>query len=191
MDAVETGDHVFLATAKRVQFVYKTNVFKNALFKLGLDLNTYDGMPTQSDLLAAYGRKGLKSGKMKFFAAWQNVHQQYEIFMLPGQPLDTAYDFAPCYEVLTKKILEQQPKIGVKKYQIAQFKVYPNPTTNFWSVFSQQNAKFTLYNAQMQIVKQFSVDAGQTVELNASELSNGVYFLQGEGATMKIMKSSK
>ena len=191
VDAIETGDHVFLATAKRNQFVYKTNVFKNTLFKLGLDLNTYNGIPTQSDLLAAYGRKGLKSGKMKFFAAWQNVHKQYEIFMLPNQPLDTAYDFAPCYEVLTKKILEQQPKLkGVIKYQIPQFKVYPNPTANIWSVYSQKNAKFTLYNAQMQCIKLFSVDAGETVELNANGFSKGVYFLQGDGATMKIMKST-
>lgn len=191
VDAIETGDHVFLATAKRNQFVYKTNVFKNALFKLGLDLNTYNGISTQYDLLAAYGRKGLKSGKMKFFASWANDHKQYEIFMLQGQPLDTSYDFAPCYEVLTKKILEQQPKLKVVlKYHIPQFKVYPNPTASQWSVYSQKNAKFTLYNAQMQRIKQFSVDAGQTVELNAFELSTGVYFLQGDGATMKIMKST-
>jgi hypothetical protein len=192
VDAIETGDHVFLATAKRNQFVYKTNVFKNALFKLGLDLNTYNGISTQYDLLAAYGRKGLKSGKMKFFASWANDHKQYEIFMLQGQPLDTSFDFAPCYEVLTKKILEQQPKIGVNQIQkLSQVKVFPNPTQKNWSVFSNINCNFTVFNAQMQVVKQFGVLAAETFELNASDLPTGIYFLKNDsGSTLKIVKSS-
>jgi hypothetical protein len=192
VDAIETGDHVFLATAKRNQFVYKTNVFKNAMFKLGLDFNTYNGISTQYDLLAAYGRKGLKSGKMKFFASWENDHKQYEIFMLSGQPLDTSFDFAPCYEVLTKKILEQQPKIGVNQIQkLSQVKVFPNPTQKNWSVFSNINCNFTVFNAQMQVVKQFGVLAGETFELNASDLPTGIYFLKNDsGSTLKIVKSS-
>jgi hypothetical protein len=192
VDAIETGDHVFLATAKRNQFVYKTNVFKNALFKLGLDLNTYNGISTQYDLLAAYGRKGLKSGKMKFFASWANDHKQYEIFMLSGQPLDTSFDFAPCYEVLTKKILEQQPKIGLNQIQkLSQVKVFPNPTQKNWSVFSNTNCNFTVFNAQMQVVKQFGVLAAETYELNASDLPTGIYFLKNDsGSILKIVKSS-
>jgi hypothetical protein len=192
VDAVEAGDHVFLATAKRIQFVKKTNVFKNALTKLGMDLNAYNMIGTQDDLMAAYGRKGLKTGKMKFFSGWQNVHKQYEIFMLSGQPLDTSFDFAPCYEVLTKKILEQQPKIGVNQIQkLSQVKVFPNPTQKNWSVFSNINCNFTVFNAQMQVVNQFGVLAGETFELNASDLPTGIYFLKNDsGSTLKIVKSS-
>ena len=112
--------------------------------------------------------------------------------MLSGQPLDTSFDFAPCYEVLTKKILEQQPKIGVNQIQkLSQVKVFPNPTQNNWSVLSNMNCNFTVFNAQMQVVNQFGVLAGETFELNASDLPSGIYFLKNDsGSTLKIVKSS-
>jgi hypothetical protein len=48
-----------------------------------------------------------------------------------------------------------------------------------------------VFNAQMQVVKQFGVLAAETFELNASDLPTGIYFLKNDsGSILKIVKSS-
>lgn len=190
VDAIDDGDHVFLATANRTFYGYKTTKLKNAFAKLGMDDAQFNATQ-DADLLAAYGRKGFDKGKMKVFSGSANDYKQYEIFMLPNQPMDTVFSFAPCYEVLTRKIMERQPKpAGVQLIDKYSFSAFPNPTKDKWNIISPKTQKLTLMNAQMQIIQIVDVMENERVEIDASRLSDGVYFLKGNMLTIKLLKST-
>lgn len=198
VDAIDPDDHVFLVTATRTPFGKPTTKLKNALKKLGISDAQYSTIEPYispdkqgSDLLAAYGRKGMSAGKMKFFAGRENAYKQYEIFLLPNQPKDTVFSFAPCYEVLTRKIMERQPKpSSVHVLDQYRFTVFPNPTTQNWNILSPQSQKLVLYNAQLQVEKIIEIDANMRTQIDASNLAAGVYFLKGQYTTLKLVKST-
>lgn len=198
VDAIDPGDHVFLVTANRTPFGYLTLKLKNALKKIGISDYQYSTIQNYiskekpgSDLMAAYGRKGMTAGKMSFFAGSENSYKQFEIFMLPNQPIDTVFSFAPCYEVLTRKIMERQPKpSSVESTEKFSFAAFPNPTKDKWNILSPKSQKLTLMNAQLQIVQIVNVVENEMIEIDATRLSDGVYFLKGNMLTIKLMKST-
>ncbi len=198
VNAIDDGDHVFLATANRTPFGYPTLKLKNALKKIGISDNQYSTIQKYtskeypgSDLMAAYGRKGMSPGKMSFFAGSANDYKQYEIFILPNQPMDTVFSFAPCYEVLTRKIMERQPKpAGVRLIDKYSFSAFPNPTNQKWNIVSPKTQQLLLMNAQMQIIQIVDVVENERIEIDASLLSDGVYFLKGNMLTIKLLKST-
>ncbi len=191
VDAMSDGDHLFLATSNRTIMGKISAKLKSALFKLGMNEAQYASYNSEYQLMICYGRKGLKSGKMIFYSFDLPAYMQREVFILPKQPLDTVYSFAPCYEVLTKKIMERQPKpSGVDLLESFRFSVFPNPTQQNWTVFSKKQQHLSLYNAQMQLIQSFQVDANSQTFIDASNLKVGVYFLRGNNFTSKLMKSS-
>ena len=198
VDAIDPSDHVFLVTATRTPFGKLTTKLKNSLKKLGISdaqyatIGPYVSVDKQgSDLLVVYGRKGMTSGKMKFFAGSANDYKQYEILILPNQPIDTTYSFAPCYEVLTRKIIERQPKpSSVKNMDQLRFTAFPNPTHQIWNVFSPHPQKLMLYDAQLKLLKIIDIKENINVQIDATNLAAGVYFLKGQFTTLKLVKST-
>ena len=65
--------------------------------------------------------------------------------------------------------------------------VYPNPCTDYVMIENQEGKQVTLYNALGQIVMMQSIE-NSNEKMEVSHLKSGVYFLQIENQTVKIIK---
>ncbi len=80
---------------------------------------------------------------------------------------------------------------GVEETQMADFTVFPNPTTGLLNVTVAKDSKVSLYNINGQLIK---TTVSNTNQLNwdLTDLTNGVYFLQVENngtvSTQKVVK---
>ncbi len=97
----------------------------------------------------------------------------------------------PAFSVNTIKIHLTEP-LNLSKYdEFADVYIYPNPTSNTFSIDLKNEVleKATIYNQLGQKVKEVT-----TNEVNISNLSNGIYFVKiiaqsGNAATKKVVKN--
>jgi hypothetical protein len=80
------------------------------------------------------------------------------------------------------------PAVGISENDMAQsFQVYPNPTTDFVNINSNENLdKIEVLNLHGQLV--YSQDAGeQNTKLNLTDLQKGIYFIRSGKHTQRLI----
>ncbi|WP_171047149.1 T9SS type A sorting domain-containing protein [Mesohalobacter halotolerans] len=84
--------------------------------------------------------------------------------------------------------------IGTEDFTSNNFSTYPNPTSDSWTITSQnENIKTVeIFNTLGRLVKSFAVN-DQYTQINASDLSSGIYFAKVSGGnnqvkTLKLIK---
>ncbi len=79
---------------------------------------------------------------------------------------------------------------GIKNYSasITEFKVYPNPNTGSFSMYSDIDLSLNIINALGQIVGSIILEAGNNRELQITNLSRGIYFIHGSNGSGVVSK---
>lgn len=68
--------------------------------------------------------------------------------------------------------------MGINEFDAETFFVYPNPTNNIWNIKGNQNIDFIeVFDIQGKQVISLNPNS-ETVSINASVLTNGVYFVK-------------
>lgn len=85
------------------------------------------------------------------------------------------------------------PTLGINDFEIADFKVFPNPATDSWNIVATQNIdRVELYDMLGKQVVVIDPNA-QNVKIESSNLTNGVYFAKiyadGSQKTVKLIKN--
>ena len=72
----------------------------------------------------------------------------------------------------------KNPTMGINEFDAETFFVYPNPTNNIWNIKGNQNIDFIeVFDIQGKQVISLNPNS-ETVSINASVLTNGVYFVK-------------
>jgi hypothetical protein len=72
--------------------------------------------------------------------------------------------------------LHKNTVLSNSNFELSSFNVYPNPTQNVWNITSKQNiTSVLLFDVMGKKVQEFTPNA-TSLELNAAELANGIYF---------------
>jgi hypothetical protein len=72
--------------------------------------------------------------------------------------------------------LHKNTVLSNSNFELSSFNVYPNPTQNVWNITSKQNiTSVVLFDVMGKKVQEVTPNA-TSLELNAAELANGIYF---------------
>ena len=72
--------------------------------------------------------------------------------------------------------LHKNTVLSNSNFELASFNVYPNPTNNVWNISSKQNiTSVVLFDVMGKKVQEVN-PSSSSLELNASDLSSGIYF---------------
>jgi uncharacterized protein YkuJ len=89
----------------------------------------------------------------------------------------------------------EDPGVSIEALDpISSFSVYPNPAASIWHVASDENQPFTarLVDAQGRIVSVFNSTAQNSLAIDASNYTSGIYFIEIEAAnqstSIKVIK---
>ncbi len=91
----------------------------------------------------------------------------------------------------TKQVLTARQKdvLAITKVnppQFAQFKIFPNPATEFVYIDIDQKAKIQIFNQNGQLVKSFDINSNGTHYLNIKDLTPGVYLIKANTSTKTL-----
>jgi len=76
---------------------------------------------------------------------------------------------------------------GINEVKMGSVNVYPNPASDVIHFILNDNSEALLYDASGKLVKEQSGKTGSN-EININDLSQGIYFLNVDGKTTKIIK---
>ena len=135
--------------------------------------------------------------------SWTKVEVPMSFFTALGFS-DTAlfqWKFSPLNDsvdndgiVYIDNVLLTQNSLSNNSFEFANFSAYPNPTSDSWTISSQnENIKTVeIFNTLGRLVKSIAVN-DQYTQINASDLSSGIYFAKVSGdnnqvTTLKLVK---
>ncbi len=203
IEAVPTGDHVFISTLGTTATDFRSTRMRNALKLIGAS-----GNETQNELyslktLCGFGSKGAASGTYYGQAVQplqSSVYTLREYIFFPGKNYDSTNAFSSCYEKGISVIMPEQPKQNavIALNEIEPWIIYPNPVTQFdqshfyvlgnWNATISENLNIKLLNTQGQTVPfNWKKLDGNKLEIVANDLNKGVYILKIQNQSQKIL----
>jgi hypothetical protein len=85
----------------------------------------------------------------------------------------------PCTGIMVIEDLADTTNVGVENFEVTRVTVYPNPTSEFVSVQSEQPAQnVTLFDLNGRVVKSVNLSGTNSYQLNMNDVPAGFYLLQ-------------
>jgi hypothetical protein len=108
-------------------------------------------------------------------------------------PLGLAGQWNDVKETNALYYIIEYPKLittSLKQLKNAAFSVYPNPVVDFilLKISFSSYTEYTLHDVMGRIVKKGTISAAET-RINMSELTSGIYLLQIDNATIRLVKT--
>ena len=96
-------------------------------------------------------------------------------------------------DVYLDNIFFHKDDVGISDKSLAQIKAYPNPTSDYWNIKSDQDIQnLYIYNINGELVYSVLNHQSEQIRLNATDLPTGIYFVKIQDANgiqhMKIIK---
>lgn len=204
IEAIPTGDHVFMSTLGTAETDFRSPRMKNALKLIGAT-----GNETINDLYSyktycAFGSKGAVSGS--FYGQGiqplqSSVYTLREYVFFPGRYYDSANAFSSCYEKGISIIMPEQPKknIAVKSPNSPKnWVIYPNPldlSTRNQFFISEINVSSKMSDFDLSVNNslgqsipfKWEKTSDQQIQITIQGLISGVYFLKLNHQTQKLI----
>lgn len=185
INALPSGDHLFLATMGRKGVNLTDTAIRKALEKIGATSNSKSELPflKASVVFVGFGTKDAPSGYFFCYnpgeppsGTAETVQKEYLLF--PNAYHDPANNFAPCYEEFISPIDKEQPKINNNRVKnLSKLTFYPNPVKLGGSIhLPREVSEIELYNLSGNKICTLSI-LEQSVQLPNS-LSTGIYLLK-------------
>lgn len=178
------ADYQYYYSNNRIDSVEFINLFAGGFF--GKTYNTYDsnGKLIQFDVTEEDGNGGFVNSERYFF----NHNAQGEI----NEVIETAYDSATSqYEVegAWRYFRRVQSNISLKEEQKITVTLYPNPTTNFIRIESEET--FDSYEI-MSLTGKIVLKGKMSTKINVEDLHSGIYLISlKQGDHTEIRKFHK
>ena len=81
--------------------------------------------------------------------------------------------------------------IGIDENTLADFNIYPNPTNGILHIEGSEMSNIMILNVLGQEIKTVATNSDETVEIDCSDLPNGVYFVKISGKSNIIRRFIK
>ncbi len=203
IEAIPTGDHVFISTMGYAETDFRSTRMRNALKLIGATGNETKAELHSLKTLCGFGSKGAPTGSYYGQAIQEMGSSEYtlkEYVFFPGKFYDTANAFSSCYEKGISIIMPEQPKQNSTRSlnKIEPWVAFPNPVENSpktqiyvtgnWAQINPNSLPIGLYNLQGQSVPlTFKKVSEKQLELNLDSPNQGVYFLKIQNQTQMII----
>ncbi len=185
INALPSGDHLFLSTMGRKGVNLTDTAIRKALEKIGATSNSNSELPflKASVVFVGFGTKDAPSGYFFCYnpgeppsGTAETVQKEYLLF--PNAYHDPANNFAPCYEEFISPIDKEQPKINNNHVKsLSKLTFYPNPVKRGGIIhLPRELSEIELYNLSGNKICTLS-NLNQSVQIPVS-LSSGIYLLK-------------
>ena len=185
INALPSGDHLFLSTMGRQGVNLTDTAIRKALEKIGATSNSNSELPflKASVVFVGFGTKDAPSGYFFCYnpgeppsGTAETVQKEYLLF--PNAYHDPANNFAPCYEEFISPIDKEQPKINNNHVKsLSKLTFYPNPVKRGGIIhLPRELSEIELYNLNGTKICTLS-NLNQSVQIPDS-LSSGIYLLK-------------
>ena len=185
INALPSGDHLFLSTMGRQGVNLTDTAIRKALEKIGATSNSNSELPflKASVVFVGFGTKDAPSGYFFCYnpgeppsGTAETVQKEYLLF--PNAYHDPANNFAPCYEEFISPIDKEQPKINNNHVKsLSKLTFYPNPVKRGGIIhLPRELSEIELYNLSGNKICTLS-NLNQSVQIPDS-LSSGIYLLK-------------
>ena len=204
IEAIPTGDHVFISTLGTTETDFRSTRMKNALKLIGASGKETTNELYSSKTYCAFGSKGANPGS--FYGQGiqplqSNEYTLREYVLFPAKFYDSSSAFSPCYEKGISIIMPEQPKHNndvISLNKVSNWSVFPNPLDRSYQhkiYISGINDSFLLTDVQLSVYNSL----GQPIAFNSEKIDNhqiqvtiqdlisGVYFLKLNHQTQKLI----
>lgn len=182
--AMNNNDYMALGNLKIISLSWFDSC-RNALQRIGFSNNR---LPDTTGYLVLAGRKGLSTGaaRMEFCASPHlNCYTSLEQTMLATETGNTMSDFGGCFEA-SEIIVEKGWPLNQKTTQINNFRIYPNPSQDQWTISGPDITEIVLYSASGKAIENGSAQPNGAFTIGSAQLPAGVYM-----ATIKTSGSGQ
>lgn len=122
-------------------------------------------------------QKAFLTSQSEFLLRVLSIEATFEIYFILAELTNT----------LEHHECEPEPVLEINNFETAKIILYPNPTRDILVIESQENiSQITIYNLQGVQVSINSFSNNNLVEIDLSNLQNGIYFVKTKTATNKV-----